>query len=508
MILVLRLTLSLFLSRLLSQWSSHVRSRALLRTLRQILCLAPLLFLTINPVNANQNLPTFRDSTSGIISLEQERRLGQQFLRSIRAQAPTLDDPILQDYLEYLIYKLAANSQLDDRRIDLVLINNPTLNAFAAPGGIVGVHQGLFQHAQTEHEISAILSHELAHLSQRHFARRLAESKKNAAYNIAGLLAGIVLAATAGSEAGLAALTTSQGIAQNQILQYSREREAEADRIGIYTLADAGMDPRAMAYMFERLQQSSRYSTGNRIPEFLRTHPVTTDRIADSYNQARNYPKDTFPLSLGYQLMRARSRALTTTNLTEEIARSRDGASKGTEVSATASRYGLVLVLTRAMELDEARTELATLKQAYPLNIPFQIAEANLYSRGEQSELALEVLKEALAVSPKNYPLSVAYAETFLTNRKPHAALDVLIPLTLERPNDEYVWYLVAEAYGLANNIPGVHEARAEFFVLNGNFDQAIKQLGYALPLVRQNFQQSSRIKQRLEDIWKLKDGS
>ena len=276
--------------------------------------LISLLFCLPWSISGNQDLPTLGDSTSGIISLEQERALGQRFLRSIRAQAPTLDDPILQDYLEHLIYQLASHSQLADRRLDLVLIRNPTLNAFAAPGGIIGVHHGLFFYGETEHEMSAILSHEIAHLSQRHFARKLAESKKSSALNIAGLLAGIVLAATAGSDAGLAAMTGTQAYGQNQFLKYSREREAEADRIGIYTLADAGMDPRAMAYMFERLQRASRYSTGNRIPEFLRTHPVTNDRIADSYNQTRNYPSETYPIRLDYQLMRARARALTTSD--------------------------------------------------------------------------------------------------------------------------------------------------------------------------------------------------
>lgn len=474
----------------------------------KLLIVLTLLCLQITESRANQELPTFGDSTSGIISLEQERTLGQQYLRSIRAQAPTLDDPVLQDYLEHLIYRLAANSQLKDRRIDLVLINNPTLNAFAAPGGIVGVHQGLFSYAQTEHEISAILAHELAHLSGRHFARKLAENKKNTAINLAGFIAGIVLAATAGGDAGLAALTSTQGIAQNQFLKYSRERESEADRVGIDTLIDAGMDPRAMAYMFERLQQASRYSTGNRIPEFLRTHPVTTDRIADSYNQANKVAKATYPLTLNYQLMRARARAITTNNLIDEVARFRDGLNNSDEVLQTANRYGLVLTLTRELRLDEARAEITRLKKAYPLNIPFRIAEADIFAKAQQPELAISILKEALAISPRNYPLSVAYAETFLLARKPHAALEVLIPISVERPNDEYVWYLLAEAYGLANNIPGVHEARAEFFVLNGNFDQAIKQLGYALPLVRHNFQQSARIKQRLEDIWRLKDGS
>ncbi len=475
--------------------------------MRQLLLSALLMLVCQQSFAVGEDLPSFGDSSSGIISLAQERRLGQQFLRSIRAQAPTLDDPILQDYLEHLIYKLASHSQLQDRRIDLVIIKNPMLNAFAAPGGIVGVHHGLFFYGETEHELSAILAHEIAHLSQRHFARKLAEGKKNSALNIAGFIAGILLAATAGSDAGLAAMTSTQGLAQNQFLKYSRDREAEADRVGIYTLANAGMDPRAMAYMFERLQRASRYSTGNLIPEFLRTHPVTKDRIADSYNQANEFPTETYEAGLDYQLMRARARAITSTNLADDIARFRAGLRSGGANEQAANLYGLALTLNQDLKFDEARRHVGRLRELYPLNIPIRIAEAEIYERSQQPEIALELLADALALSPNNYPLSVSYAETYLSARKPHAALEVLLPISVNRPNDEYVWYLMAEAYGLANDIPGVHEARAEFFVLNGNFDQAIKQLGYALPLVRHNFQQTARIQQRLEDIWEMKGG-
>ncbi len=470
-----------------------------------------LLFLTLVTFQrpaASNDLPILGDSTSGIISLEQERQLGQQFLRSLRAGAPTLDDPILQDYIEHLVYRLASYSQLKDRRLDIVLINNATLNAFAAPGGIIGVHAGLFNHAQTEQEISAIMAHEIAHLSQRHFARRLAEGRKNQAFNIAGLLAGLVLAATAGTDAGLAAMTSSQALGQNQILSYSREREAEADRVGIDTLVEADKDPRAMAYMFERLQQASRYSTRDRVPEFLRTHPVTSDRIADAYNQTRNFPRRNFPENLDYQLMRARAKALTTRVPAEEVARFSESLKTGSEIQRTASRYGLAILQTKQLNFDAARRNLQVLRDQHPLNIPIRIAEALVYREAGQHDQALALLREALAVSPSNYPLSVSLAETLLSARNPERSLDVLIPLSVDRPNDEYLWYLLAEAYGLANDIPGVHEARAEFFVLNGNFDQAIKQLGYALPLVRQNFQQTARIKQRLEDIWQMKEGT
>jgi predicted Zn-dependent protease len=452
----------------------------------------------------SKNLPNLGDATSGIVSMEQEHEIGQNFLRSLRAHAATLDDPILQDYLEHLMYRLAANSQLQDKRLDVVLIKSPQINAFAAPGGIVGVNYGLFTYGETEHETSAILAHELAHLSQRHFARGLEAGKKSGVINLAGLLASVILMTTVGADVGLAALNTSQGLVQSQQLSHSRAREAEADRIGIDTLAEAEMDPRAMAYMFERLEKANRYSE-DRIPEFLRSHPVTKSRVSDSYNQTRNFPKKTWPLSLDYQLMRVRVKVLTGNSPQDDVLRFKAGANSSDPVRRAANQYGLVLALTENSEIDEAIRYLRPLNEAYPDKIVFKIAEANIQAQARRFEQALTILEVALSLNPGNYPLAMSYAETLIKANRPAEAESVLLALTNDRKNDEQIWYLLAEAFGLANNIPGVHWARAEFFVLNGNFDQAIKQLGYALPLVRGNFQQEAKIKQRMEEIWALR---
>ena len=218
--------------------------------------------------------------------------------------------------------------------------------------------------------------------------------------------------------------------------------------------------------------------------------------------------KKQFSKDLDYQLMRARTRAITSENQHREIQRFKAEVGKSSDmILKTANKYGLAISLTRSLMFEQAKTHIKSLRHQHPLNIPFRIAEAELYTRSQRPKAAIEILSKALKITPNNYPLSVAYAKTLLSARNPQLALEVLIRLSIERPNDEHVWYLLAEAYGLANDIPGVHEARAEFFVLNGNFDQAIKQLGYALPLVRHNFQHSARVKQKLENIWVLKDG-
>lgn len=451
-----------------------------------------------------QNLPKLGDSISGIVSLEQERKLGQEFLRSLRARAPTVSDPLLKDYLEHLIYRLASHSQLQDRRLDLIVIDSPQLNAFAVPGGIIGINTGLFLHAENQHEFSAILAHEIAHLSQRHFARQVGASRQTSITSLAGLLAGIVLMATTGTDAGMAALTTSQAAAQQQALKYNRAREAEADRVGIDTLADAGMDPRAMAYMFEQLNRANRYA-GDQIPEFLSTHPVTKSRVADSYNQARMYPREDYPLDLDYQLMRARVIVKSQASPGHAVKRMRAELDQGSEAHRTAARYGLVLALTESREVDEAEREIRPLLEEYPDKIAFTLAKAQIHIRAERYENAIDILEKALKINPNNYPLTMACANALLKADKPEKAEKLLVALSRKRENDQDVWYLLAETYGLANNIVGVHQARAEYFVLNGDLDQAIKQLGYALPLVEDSFQSSARIRQRIEEIHRMR---
>lgn len=475
-------------------------------TAARILFFYSLFFLSISlQANNEQNLPELGDSTSGIISLQKEREIGQEFLRSLRSQVETVADPLLKDYLEHLIYRLAENSQLQDKHLDLVIIDSKELNAFAAPGGIIGINLGLFLNADTEHEFSAILAHELAHLSQRHFARQFETAKTTGAKTLVGLLAGLILIATTGADAGMAALAMSQSVAQNETLKYSRSRETEADRIGIDTLVRSSMDPLAMAYMFEQLNQLKRYQ-GNRIPEFLSTHPITQKRISDSYNQAQKYPVKTYPAKLDYQLMRSRVQVLGEESLKANEARMRPGLRYTDPAKKTASQYGLLLALTQAGELKEASRLVKELRQSHPDKIAFILAEAEIQLATGQTKKAIQILDNALKTNPNNHPLTMMVAQAWLKADQPAKAEQYLTNLTRFRANDSDLWYELAETQGLADNIPGLHQARAEYFVLTGNLDQAIKQLEYALPLANDNFHLSAKISQRMEDIHTMRE--
>ncbi len=445
-------------------------------------------------------LPNLGESSTSMFSAEFEHQLGRTWLRIFRSQVPTVDDPLLHDYLEHLIYLLVSHSKLEDRRVEVVIVDSPEINAFAVPGGVIGINNGLLLYAQTEDELVTVLSHEIAHLSQRHFSRGVEFQQKNQPLTLAAMLASFVLLATVGGDAGMAAMSATQAAAQSSALRYSRTNEQEADRVGMQTLVDAGFDPHAAPSMFERMMQASRYSNTERIPEFLRTHPLSENRIADTRNRARQYPKQEPTVSLDYQLMRARVANQLATSPAEAAQKFR-GELSGTPRSAEAATYGLVLALTSAGKTDQAGLELDGIWSKSPDRVEYIIADAEIDMARNQPGKAAEKLAARLKVTPGNHALTMAYATALMRDQKPHIAEEVLVAQSKLNPGDPGLWYLLAEVQGLSGNIVGLHQSRAEYFILNGNLDQADKQLSYALKLTRGDYLTSAKINQRMADI-------
>ena len=271
------------------------------------------------------------------------------------------------------------------------------------------------------------------------------------------------------------------------------------------TIVEAGMDPHAAATMFERMLQASRYATGNRVPEFLRTHPLSENRIADTRNRARQYPKQIRPTRLDYQLMRARVANHLADTPEEAVATFRNELD-GTPRSAAAARYGLVLALTEAGRTDEATLELDSLWASDADRLEYVIAAAEIAMARNEPEVAVERLANRLQLSPGNHPLTMTYARALMRSGQPHVAEQVLAEHSRQYPLDPHLWYLLAEVQGLSGNIIGLHQSRAEYFILNGILDQAEKQLRYALNLLKDDYTTAARINQRLRDIVEMRE--
>ena len=228
------------------------------------------------------NLPNLGDRVSGVVSLEQERMIGQGFLEQVYAQAPLINDPIIQEYTELLIYRLSETSQVKDRDFTIVLIDEKSLNAFAAPGGVIGVNGGLFLNADNEAQLASVLGHELAHLSQRHFARNVLRGRDTNLASSLVMVSAIALAIISNNPSAF--IAGPAALAQQQ-LRYSRIFEREADRYGFNNLIAAGYDPAGMGEMFENMAKIRKLA-GDNPPEFLLTHPITSSRVSDAFNAA------------------------------------------------------------------------------------------------------------------------------------------------------------------------------------------------------------------------------
>jgi len=484
-------------------------SRGLAGLARRTAAVLALSSLLLSPaasaVTEDLKLPDLGESSSSLFSTEYEHELGRAWLKVFRSRAPTIDDPLMQDYLEDLTYLLVTHSELKDRRVELVIVDNPTINAFAVPGGVIGVHNGLLLYAQTEDELATVLAHEIAHLSQRHFSRGVEFQKQQAPLTLAAMLASLVIMATAGGDAGMAALSATQAAAMDSALRYSRGNEQEADRIGMQTMVAAGMDPHAAPAMFERMLQASRYSSANRIPEFLRSHPLSESRIADTRNRARQYPKEIREPSLNYQLMRARAE-VQLADTPEEAVQRFQGELDGEPRSKEAATYGLVLALTEAGRPIDAAQYLDTIWSDSPARLEYIVADAEIDMARNQPGIAAQKLSKQLEFSPGNHPLTMTYARALMQDQKPHIAEEVLVEQSRRRPNDPGLWYLLAEVQGLSGNIAGLHQSRAEYFILNGIFDEAKRQLEYALKLSKGDHLASARIRERLRDLAEMRE--
>ncbi|MEW5251394.1 M48 family metalloprotease [Microbulbifer sp. 2201CG32-9] len=443
-------------------------------------------------------LPLLGDSSSGVVSQAREKELGQMWLRMFRSQVPTSSDALLQQYVENTLKDLAQYSPLKDKSLDVVVVNNDSLNAFAVPGGVIGIHTGLFLFAENQDQFASVLAHELAHLSQRHYARSLEAQRNSTLPTLAGMLGALVLAATAGGDAGIAAITATQAAALDNQLRFSRQNEQEADRIGIETLAKAGMNPDAAGEMFEQMLKATRYY--RRPPEFLLTHPVTEKRIADAKLRASRMPQAHYSDSREYHLMRSRVRVAAEATPQQAVKRFQ-AELRGVNDDEDAARYGLALAQTAAGKPDAALETLQPLLDREPGKAAFVLARADIDIARSDYDSAIQRLQRALQKTPTDHALIMGLASAHFKAGNYLAAERILAKYSRVRKKDPAVWYLLAETHGLAGDIVGVHEARAEYYILNGVFDKAQQHLRHGIRLAKNDYQIHAILEQRLKDV-------
>jgi len=443
------------------------------------------------------NLPDLGDESAAVLSPQDERRIGEDFMRQARVQLDLLDDPELNEYLLGLGRHLTAG--VDGLpEFHFFLVNNPSINAFAVPGGFIGVHTGLLLAARSEAEFAAVLAHETAHITQRHIPRMIAESRRLSGPALAAILAGILIAASGAPGGEAAVLLTTAGMAQNEI-NFTRAFEQEADRIGMNILNNAGYDARAMPGFFEQMELLTRLYENN-LPEFLRSHPVTGRRIAESRNHAEGFPLRSNPDASAFAHMQARLRVLG--NKPEEALRlfrakleTRDAPHQA------ADQYGYALALLANKRHDEARRETAQLLKARPDYVPYHILRAEIELASGNNPAGLKVYSDAGSQFPASLALIQRYASALLKTGQPAQAQQLLDKAVRQRPQEPTLYKLLASAAGESGKRMEAHRAYGEYYFLTGQPRSAIEQFELAIRYAGNNFYYVSSLQARIKDI-------
>lgn len=459
-------------------------------TLVLLFCALP--FLAAGRLShADIQLPDIGDPASQALTLAQEEALGREILKEIRRNLPLLKDTELNSYVRSLGLRLVSSSPDAQSNFYFVLIDDPAINAFATPGGVVAINSGLILAATNEAEVAAVVAHEIAHVTQRHLARMYAGSDKVDIATGLGILAAILVSAYS-SELAEAALYSSIAAGQQQRLNFSRANEQEADRIGITTLANAGFDPHAMPSFFERMQRLS-FGSPDATLEYLSTHPVTTSRISDSAARADQYSGQYTKSSIEFTLTQARIRALTT--------EPKDLLStyQATPVPARtlAIRYVQAIALRRAGRYAEsiALAKALAAERDDILAFKLAVAEAQIGAGAASDSMAL--LRTLDGVYPRYAPVTVLLAQALIQTGDPSEARRKIEGLIATQSDDPELHKLRAEAAAREGLIALSHESMADYYLAHGQVAAAVEQLELALKDTRIDETTEARIRSK-----------
>ncbi|MBG9999286.1 M48 family metallopeptidase [Pseudoalteromonas sp. NSLLW24] len=448
------------------------------------LCSAALTFslLVSEPLKAQTNftLPDLGTSALQALPLEKEQAIGEVMMMQIRGSSPVINDPVLDEYLTTIGRKLVANANDVRFPFSFFWINNSEINAFAFYGGHVGVHTGLIAQADNESQFASVLGHEIAHVTQRHLARRIQQQQDNSALTIAGMIAGI-LATVVAPDAGIAIISASQTQSAFSQLTHSRSAEQEADRIGMQTLNNAGFDPRASSEFLTKLAAQIRYKY--KPPAFLLTHPLPESRVSDVRLRAEQFPVRLMNASLEFNL--AKSRVLARYDNKPENAEDlfRKLLRENT-YNNTALKYGLAISLLDQKKLDEAAPILDELLKNDPKNLFYIDTHTDLLIAQKKADEAVKFLADLNQYRPNNQVITLNYANSALEAEQYELAENILKSFLLEKPDHNLGKQLLADAYKKQDKLASYHEANADVLAQYGAYLKAADEVQKALNFV------------------------
>ncbi len=456
--------------------------------------------LLLAPALMAEGLPDLGEVSQAGLSPQMERRIGESIMQDIRLHEPAyVDDPEVSGYVNRLGLRLVSQSTEAHQDFEFFVLKDSTLNAFAMPGGFIGVHTGLLLAAQSESELASVLAHEISHVTQHHLARQLGAQGQAQLPMLLSMAVAVLAARAKNSDLASGALMAGQAAGIQQQLNYSRDFEREADRLGLRLLESAGFDTRAMASFFERLQKYGRVYDNN-APGYLRTHPLTTERIADMENRIEGSPYRQVPDSLDFQLVRAKLRAAegspaeAITDFSTQLAQHKYS-------SEAAAHYGLARAELRAADLAAAEGELAALRRLKLQSAMIEGLAAELRLAAKDGAGAVRLLSQAIIRYPQERGLAYAHVDALLAQGEPKLALAATVDDLQRYPSDARMYGLQARAYAALGKRLLQHRAQAELYILQGQITPAIEQLELAQKAGDGDFYEHSAVDSRLREM-------
>ncbi|MEQ1558752.1 MAG: M48 family metalloprotease [Methyloglobulus sp.] len=448
-------------------------------------------------ITSKIDLPDMGDSSGTIITPAEEKELGEHFFRSLHSQVAINQDAEIQEYIQGIGQKLAANSDGPKLPFHFFVVMENDINAFAGPGGYVGVNSGLIVLTEAESELASVMAHEIAHVTQRHLYRAAEAAGRLSIPTMAATIAAILLG-TQSPALGQAAIMAVMGSSVQFQIDFTRENEMEADRVGMQTLQEAKYDPRSMPTFFERLQQSSRYY-GKDVPEFLRTHPVTASRISDTRGRAETYPYKQYSDSLGYQLIKAKLKALSTNDDAGTAKYFQSRLKQGTSEQKTVAQYGVGLVALKAQKFAEAESIFQQLAKEYPGQPHYASGLARTALEAKNYSVALARYKKLTEQFPENEAIKFEYITALVRSGEAETAKKNLSSLSYKAQKQPEYYELLAQVYSDLKQPAESHRYLAEYYYAMGQIQDAIFQIRLAQQSKGLNIHLSAILRERMD---------
>ncbi len=472
-----------------------------IKTKKQLLAgIASLMFSVTTPMAfANNDLPDLGTAAVNTFSLEKEIEYGDAYMRVIRSSAPVVNDPVLNQYLTELGNKLVAHATGVKTPFYFFLLRNDEINAFAFFGGHVGVHTGLFLNADNESQLASVLGHEITHVTQRHLARSIEAQQKSSTATMAGML-GAILLTIAAPQAGMAALATTQALATQAQINYTRLHEKEADRIGMQILVDAGFDPNGAADFFSKL--ASRYRFTSKPPQMLLTHPLPESRITEARNRAAQYPHRYIPDNLDYQLAKSRIQ-VRFSSYSDDAALMlfERQLQRHSYEFREAALYGKALALFRIKQFDNAESIIDDLLAKDKNNLFYIDTKTDLLIEKEDFDGAIALLERHRRLKPTSSVINTNLAHAYIEAGKASKAIPLLEEMIFLDRQNQLPLFLLSDAYKKTGDKAMEHFVKAETMALGADYSGAIDQLNFAYRLSEKDPLQLARIEARIRQF-------